>query len=159
MTMTLAVTGHRPNKLGGYDTPNPTYDAVRRALRTRLLELRPTKVLTGMALGVDQWVAELCIELQIPFVAVIPFPGQEKAWPRRAQRRYHTLLAQAVDRVIVSPGPYAPEKMHLRNEWLVEHADELLSVWDGSPGGTSSCRAYALKEGCPITDIDPTTLA
>jgi len=156
--MNLAITGRRPKNLGGYEIPNRTYDAVRRALRARLLELRPEKVLTGMALGVDQWAAELCIELKIPFVAVIPFVGQEKAWPRAAQKRYHALLAEAAEGVVVSRGEYTPEKMHLRNEYLVEHADELLAIWDGSPGGTSACRAYALKEGCPVTEIDPTTL-
>lgn len=44
-----------------------------------------------------------------------------------------------------------------RNQWMVDRADAVLAVWDGSPGGTANCVNYARKVGKPITIIDPRT--
>jgi uncharacterized phage-like protein YoqJ len=30
-----------------------------------------------------------------------------------------------------------------RNEWMVDHCDLLIAVWDGSEGGTANCVRYA----------------
>lgn len=45
--------------------------------------------------------------------------------------------------VVVCGGGYSPEKMQRRNAWMVDHCDFLLACWDGSPGGTGNCMAYA----------------
>ena len=51
--MILAITGHRPNKVGGYDIPNPTYISVCQKIEKALIKIKPEKMLIGMALGVD----------------------------------------------------------------------------------------------------------
>ena len=53
--MILAVTGHRPPRLGGYIIPNPVATAVIQGLSKSLDSLLPTTVITGMALGTEQW--------------------------------------------------------------------------------------------------------
>lgn len=100
-------------------------------------------LLTGMALGVDQWAAEACIDLCIPYTAVIPFEGQELAWPLASQGHYRTLVAKAAERIVVCEGEFKPWKMQRRNEWVVDRCALLLAVWDGSQGGTGNCVAYA----------------
>lgn len=50
--MIIAGTGHRPSKLGGFILPNPTYIKVCKKIEDHLLELKPEKVLSGMALRV-----------------------------------------------------------------------------------------------------------
>ena len=118
--MIIAISGHRPNKLFGYDLTNTKYDFIRNELKAILQELKATKVISGMALGVDTIAAETCIELKIPFVAAVPFADQKKVWPQTSQVRYKELLAQACEIVIVCEGEYAAWKLQKRNEWMVE---------------------------------------
>lgn len=45
--------------------------------------------------------------------------------------------------------------MQKRNEWMVDRIDELLAIYNGTPGGTKNCIDYAKKLGKPITIICP----
>lgn len=149
--LVVTVTGHRPNKLGGYGE-NPTKTKVIEWLRSQLLGIQekigPINLgVSGMAIGVDQWFAENCHSLGIPFEAAIPFFGQETAWPISSQERYHKLLELASVKTVVSPGGYSAAKMQIRNQYMVDKCHILLAVWDGTSGGTANCVAYALKQG------------
>lgn len=112
------------------------------------------RAISGMALGVDQWAAETCVALGIPFTAAIPFEGQESKWPWRAQRHYRELLEMAEERVVVCPGDYRPFKLQKRNEWMVDNCTLLIAVWDGSPGGTANCVRYATSIERPIKKLE-----
>lgn len=148
--MILAITGHRPHKLGGYIIPNPVANAVMLKLADSLKVLQPSLVLSGMALGVDQWTAQLCNEMQIPFDAVIAFEGYESKWPQKSQEWYHYLMKKARRIYMLSPGPYRPSLLHARNHWLVDNSNALLAVWDGLPGsGTAACVEYAQLQNPP----------
>lgn len=153
--MILATTGHRPDKLGGYDAYNPIRSMVMEQIDKALLRLRPTTVIVGMALGVDQWMAELCIWNQIPFIAALPFEDFHTRWPLHAQMKFREILSKARSVHIVSPGTFSGYKMQLRNEWMVDHCEHLLAVWDGTPGGTANCVGYAERVGKPMTRLNP----
>lgn len=153
--MIVAFTGHRPNKLGGFSLPNPTYIKVCRQIEATLKELNPEKVISGMALGVDQWAAFISHKLKIPFIAAVPFINQESKWPASSQETYHKLIKLAAEVVIVSDGEYSATKMQTRNEWMVNHCDKLIAVWDGSEGGTGNCVKYAKSKDKEIIYIDP----
>ena len=153
--MIVAFTGHRPDKLGGYKLPNDTYIRVCQRIDTALKELNPEKVITGMALGVDQWAASIAHKLGIPYLAAIPFEGQEKAWPEASQKTFRLLRKLASEEVIVSPGGYSADKMQVRNIWMVDHCDTLIAVWDGTSGGTGNCVEYAKSVNKEIYYIDP----
>ena len=154
----LAFTGHRPNKLGGYDYHNPLNKLVERAMEKAIEEINPTKIISGMALGVDQLAANLAQMNSIPWIAAVPFRGQELAWPKQSQTLYHRLLETASEVVIVSEGDYSPQKMQVRNQWMVDHSNILLAVWDKSAGGTANCIRYAEAQGKPIRFINPREL-
>jgi uncharacterized phage-like protein YoqJ len=141
--MIVGVTGHRPPKCGNYEGTDPLALWIKMELRNVLRELQPLYLITGMALGVDQWTAEACVELNIPFIAAVPFPGQAKAWPPESQEKYQRLIKQAREIVIVNDGIYENWKMQARNEWIVDHINVLIAVFDGSPGGTANTVNYA----------------
>lgn len=141
--MVVAFTGHRPSKLGGYDYNSPINLNIREYISNIIQEVKASKVISGMALGVDQFAADSAQDLGIPWVAAIPFKGQETAWPASSQKLYHDLLETAEEKVIVCEGKYAPHKMQIRNEWMVDRADIVVAIWDGSKGGTANCVAYA----------------
>lgn len=153
--MIVAFTGHRPDELGGWDLPNPTYIHVCQQIEKTLKEVQPEKVISGMALGVDQWAANIAVKLNIPFVAAMPFVGQDSVWPAASQKTYHALLKRASEQVIVCEGGYAPSKMQVRNEFMVNECDILIAVWDRSPGGTANCVKYAEGIGKKIIYINP----
>ncbi len=154
--MPVAVTGHRPEKIGGYDFYNKQRTWIRERLKEQIITLQPQYAITGMALGVDQDYAYVCCELGMPFIAAVPFEGQEAKWPAESQRFYRELLARAQHVQVVSPGGYAAWKMQKRNEWMVDYCRILIAVWDGSSGGTGNCVQYAEMIGRPMVRIDPT---
>lgn len=159
---TIAVTGHRPNKLpGGYNADSPGRRKIREATTTFLKTFTPGTLhgISGMALGVDQDFCTVCLALGIPYWAAVPFKGQEASWPPQSQVVYDRLLKAAAEvNYVCSPG-YAAWKMQRRNEWQVDRCDLLLAVWNGDKtGGTYNCLAYALRMKKPITVLDPNTL-
>lgn len=152
--MILGVTGHRPDKLGGWDEPNPTQLNIMERIDKFLIETRPELVLTGMSLGVDQWVAEICIYNDIPFLAAIPFSDFSSNWPERSQTRFKKLVSKAHKAICVNQGGFEKWKMHARNKWIVNGCEELLAVWNGSNGGTYSTIQYAKDIGRKIHFLD-----
>ena len=134
----VAITGHRPPELGGYDA-NPVTDRLRAKLveiLTATLEIRPDLVvLTGLGLGAEQLGAEAAAIAGVPYVAVLPFPGQESVWPEAGRRHYRDLLAGASDQVVLqsrAPATKAQAGVALsrRNAWLARHADEAVVIWN-----------------------------
>jgi uncharacterized phage-like protein YoqJ len=147
-----AATGHRPDKLGGY------YDMVAAERLARvagefLAACRPDRVIVGMAQGWDTAVAVAAVRLGIPFVAAVPFKGQESTWSLTARKRYENLLECADEVVIVSPGGFSNAKMQTRNEWMVDRAALVVAMWNGTRGGTANCLDYAAARGVPIVNL------
>lgn len=150
----VAFTGHRPDKLGGY-YDNPIAKWVKGQIVKNLSKLKPSKIISGMALGVDTWAAEAAIELGIPFEAAIPFEGQELRWPTKSQDKFNYLRSKASEVTIVCDGGYHPKKMQLRNQHMVNSSDILIAIWDGSTGGTKNCIDYAKSKDKKIIFINP----
>lgn len=157
----VMATGHRPNKLGGYDPSNPLRKRLRAKTREHLLSLEPELAITGVALGFDQDFAQVCIALKIPFLAAVPFLGQEHNWPTSSQKAYHELLAKADKVIYVSPPGYDPRKLLARNIWMVEEIGDdgsVIAAFDGSRGGTFHTVNYALSRKRSVITIDPKAL-
>jgi uncharacterized phage-like protein YoqJ len=136
--ITLGVTGHREL----FHTQEEVY----KFIETKFRELNPGKVLSGMALGFDTMVVDVCIAYSVPYIAVIPFEGQESRWGFKDQYRYYRFLDRATSVVIVDKGNTIYEKFNNRNEYIVDHSNRLLAylVKDGR-SGTRNCVEYANK--------------
>lgn len=153
--MIIAGTGHRPDKLGGYDgqTADRLFDFAIRHIE----QLKPDLIISGMALGWDMALAEAAWALEIPFHAYIPFRGQELKWPSGPQVLYRNLLAVAAKILECGEPGYAAWKMQVRNKCMVDALtgpdDVLLALWDGSDGGTSNCVKYAESKGKTIINL------
>lgn len=147
----IAGTGHRPQKLGGFgEAANST---LRRFATAWLETLAPQCVISGMALGWDQALAQAAVDLDIPFVAAVPFEGQESRWPESSQREYQALLGHASDVVVVSSGSFSARSMQVRNEWMTDRCDLLLALYDGSASGTGNCIRYADETGRDVLNL------
>lgn len=148
--MIVAVTGHRPQHLkleDGYWIQGEF---------ERLIEkLKPTRGLSGMAIGADTWWAQELIYAKVPLHAYVPFPGQENRWREDDQLFYRKLLAQAEQVFTIYP-EYHPAAFHQRNITMVDACDLLIAAWNGKrSGGTFHALSYAEKMGKPIILVDP----
>jgi uncharacterized phage-like protein YoqJ len=151
--MIVAGTGHRPDKVGGYKSE--ARDRLQHIAATWLADhmLPGDKVITGMALGWDTALALAARELHIPYIAAVPFVGQQKMWPQESKNLFIDLLATADSiKYVCAPG-YAPWKMQKRNEWMVDEADVILALWNGSEGGTGNCIQYAQQKEKKIVNL------
>lgn len=149
--MIIAATGHRPPKLGGYDSE--TMARCFNVAHDYLSAMRPAGVISGMALGWDQEFASAAIVLNIPVHAAVPFDGQERQWPQMSQHRYKSLLACCTSVTVVSPGHYSHSAMQTRNIWMVDRANRICALFDGSASGTRHCIDYALRMGRDIDNL------
>ena len=90
----------------------------------------------------------------IPFIAAVPFEGQESRWPRQHQDEFRALLDKAERVEVVCPGPYANWKFLKRDEWMVDECTKLLALWDGvKDGGTWHTVQYARAIGRPRLNL------
>lgn len=155
--MIIAATGHRPDKLGGYGFE--TRQRLQKIACEYLALAAVDSVISGMALGWDQAFAHAAYDLGIPYVAAVPFPGQEKRWPESSRAYYRKLLDRADDVVYVTPIINSAsftdvvKAMHRRNLWMVNNADLLCALWNGSDGGTANCVRHAESLGYPIDNV------
>lgn len=161
-------TGHRPNKLDGYDP----YSAGNRQMLLVLRSIIEQKIqegvrvfITGMALGIDMWAARIVLALkpantQIELHAYIPCAGQDSRWHTDSKKEYADILSKADVVYYVDENPYtSPSCMHQRNEAMIASSNETIAVWDGSLGGTGG--TVKLAKGMlvdKVTVLHPKTL-
>lgn len=162
-----AFTGHRPMRFSfGYDEEHEDCIRLKEVMAEQVEKLILAGVATfysGMALGVDQWGFEIVLELKkkyphIRLIAVRPCDTQANKWSAEQRERYYNLLAQCDDEVLLSYN-YTPTCMLERNDYLVEHADFILTVYDGGKkGGTAYTVRRALAQDKHLIIIHPDTL-
>jgi uncharacterized phage-like protein YoqJ len=140
----IAVTGHRPHKLGGYNATD-NFKAIRRHMRD-FLEQAPDGelcLISGGALGIDQFWMEVGLHMDLPVIAMLPFEGYDAKWPDFSRQKHKKLLDRCEEVVYACESGYEPWKLQKRNELMVDNCDVLTAYWDGTSGGTMNCLDYA----------------
>ncbi|MBO3752251.1 hypothetical protein J5X84_39860 [Streptosporangiaceae bacterium NEAU-GS5] len=142
----IAVTGHRDL------TPEGAL-LVGAALRALLEPYAPGFVgLSCLAAGADQLFAHAVLDLGSSLEAIVPAADYGEA-------DFDAFVAQA-DVVIRLPFTTAsPRAYAAANELMLESADLLVAVWDGSPardeGGTAEVVEHARRRFLPVCVIWP----
>jgi uncharacterized phage-like protein YoqJ len=165
----IAFTGHRPEKIGGYDESSPMRVAVKNAIADALKraiakhgESKEIIVVTGGALGVDTDAAREAYKLGLKFIVARPCSDHGENFKADAKVAYQKMLKIAHKVVLVNEQPYdlagKADCLHARNRWMVDNCDAVVAIWDGSPSGTSNCVAYAKKANRPMIIINPNDL-
>ena len=175
----IAFTGHRPDKLYGYNIYSKQYDK----LRDKLLEVftyiedKYGEILNaydGLALGFDTIAfEELCFSRpNTNIIGCIPFEKQANKWRKESIEVYNLMKKECdeivyvdtVDRYEVKntiEGEYHIAKMQKRNELMVDNSHVLISCWNHEKqGGTWFAIRYALNKDNirEIININPKTL-
>ena len=94
----------------------------------------------------------------------IPFEYQYVKWSKEQQERHFEHISKAdivtyVDTILqynkyLPQKTYSPQKLQLRNIYMVDNADVVIAVWNGTPGGTKNCIDYAQKTGKEIIVVN-----
>ena len=160
----VAVFGHRPPELGGYDE-NPVAAGVREKLAEILAakkKLHPDLyMLTGLLLGTEQLAAEAARAAGVPYVAIQPYPAPESQWPSSSRDRYVDLIRHAdaavlLERAVPDSKPKFGAALARRDGWLAKVADEAIVVWDGQdPTLGKLVRTLEEKLGDDVWIVDP----
>lgn len=149
----LAGTGHRPNKLGGYNATRRDHAGIRKLMNDTenvIKQVKPDLVISGGALGFDQYLAVCAAAAGIPLFLALPCKPFGDNWPEKSlgSKLHRFLIAKAAYVHYVTPMSYeqaGKDCMQWRNEYMVDNATDLVACWDGSKGGTGNCVDYAWK--------------
>lgn len=147
MPITIAATGHRPHKLG-YSTEEQLANLIEQYLTRH----SPQRAISGMAIGWDMIFAETALKMNIPLICAIPFIDQPARWPSHLVARWAKIKRAATEIHVISP-IYSLAAFQRRNEWMVDHADRICALWNGSAGGTANCIRYAHEKGKPVDNL------
>lgn len=156
--MTLAFTGHRPEKLPwGTDETDVRCAALKIQIKRAVERSGADTFACGMARGCDFYFAEAVLECRrggqnIRLEAYLPCPSQPDRWSAADRQRYEMLLKECDAVHMVEPS-YSEGCMLRRNRAMIDRADGLLTVWDGSSGGTQAAVRYAGRRGIPVTGL------
>lgn len=162
MSKICCFTGHRPNKLKGY---NPVDNKellwrIYKEVEDHTANKGVTTFISGMALGVDIWAAKMILRVKksnpnIKLICAIPCKNHASKWNAQSQKEWQKVVEQADEVFYVSEEEYKPYLMELRNRYMVDHSDYVIAVWDETSGGTANCVKYAKKMNKSITFIKP----
>lgn len=162
----VAFTGHRPQGLPGkWNENHPENKRVKDWLATQIVLSHDEGYrffIAGGALGVDMWAAEavlLARDNGLPetrLVLAVPHLRQTGIWKNEKLLQRYWRIRELADVVtVVTREEYSPRAMFARNVYMVEKADRLLAVWNGSPkGGTFHCLKTGKKAGIEVRVLD-----
>lgn len=172
--MIVAMTGHRPHDLWGYERAvgyMVLRDELLRRSQQLAVERQASRFLVGTAQGADAVAFDACLRLRrtqaIEVVAVVPYRQYPDRWGREQRERYlrrltlanqvifvDELPAYATDRAPV--GVHHPDKLPARNQYLVDHSDLVVVVWAGlTRGNTYDLVQRAIAAGRPLVQHHP----
>jgi len=175
--MKACFTGHRPEKLGGYDWGTQQNKNLLKSLYNVVRDVIPQRHIDtlyfGGALGIDQMTFEMVKKYQennyydLQIILAIPFKNQPSKWHGHSDVKRYNSQIRLADKIIyvdeiegykfdkVAVGEYHPYKLQLRNQYMVDNSDIVLAIWNGSSGGTANCIKYAQKMGKKVIIFDP----
>ncbi len=154
---TCCLTGHRPK---GFpwdysDKNSKEHKSYIAALRKKIIELILNgykHFISGGAIGADSDFAEIIIELRksdypdITLEIAVPCPNQDLKWRTADKIRYKKICNEA-DKINFVSERYTEFCIQKRNEYMINHSDFLIVVWNGEQhGGTYNTFQYAKKK-------------
>lgn len=161
MKLLVAGTGHRPDKLGGWEN-EIAYHQLISFVASKVLIHNEAGVVSGGACGWDLALAEGAIHLGIPVMMAIPFEGQEARWSSFWKRRYNYVMENAAKiNILFTPNRDIKHEvvkaLHGRNDWMVEYIKskngKIYALWNGTKGGTAHCVRSAERRRVEVVNF------
>ena len=160
---TVCFTGRRPQKLPwGYNESDRRCKRLKEKIKEKIeyaIENGATHFISGMALGVDMWAAEIILDkkrngAELTLEAAVPHKKQEASWSAENRARYGEILSRC-DKVTYVSESYTPYCMMKRNQYMVDKSDLVIAVLDDFTGGSGKTALYARSHNIPVITIVP----
>jgi hypothetical protein len=165
----IAVTGHRDLRPGDIEPLREQVRNVFAELRRRMPST-PVILLSGLAEGADQLVAEVALEENASLVAALPMPLEiyKTTMGPAARAKMESLLALAINRITLPLVGVKAEELFGNDAaraqcyetlalFLARHGQALIALWDGKhsdrKGGTSQVVHY-VRFGAPGAEAE-----
>ncbi|WP_250277792.1 SLOG family protein [[Clostridium] colinum] len=160
MNKVCSFTGHRPNKFNfKYDEEH--IDCIR--IKAKLIDeienlyLNGVKYfLTGCAMGVDIWCAEIVLQLMkkyndIKLFCVLPFNNHCEKWNESYKLRLKNIIDNSTKTIKLQES-YTTDCYFKRNKYLVDKSNIILGVYDLNieKSGTKNTLNYAIQQNKEI---------
>lgn len=147
-------SGHRPEKL------QMSEKEVKKLLEKAIDEATADGYVTfisGMAPGVDVWAAEIVLKRKrknknLHLVCALPHPGFEKRRSEQEKQIFKYILEKA-DLVKFINDHYFSGCYQVRNTWMVDRSNLVISVFNGQKGGIKNTIDYAMKNEVLIHNV------
>lgn len=160
---TVCFTGHRPEKIPGYDSwNNSVYSVIKSMLYYQIYQSVVDEgyeyFITGLARGIDLLAAKYVIELKKKFtginlICVKPFEEHGDKFKGQDLWELKNVLAEADDIICVSE-TYSKGCYKRRNCFMVDNSSKLIAVVDNYKSGTGQTISYANKKGLDVHIIN-----
>ena len=152
--LTCCFTGHRPDKLN--QTENEIEQLLEKAI-DEAIRIGCTTFITGMAMGVDIWAAEIVLRQMnnnsnIHLICALPHPNFEKRRTETEIARYNKILSLA-DEVVEVNNHYYMGCYQVRNEWMVDRSSLVIAVFNGKKSGTKNTIDYANRKSVKVVNV------
>lgn len=172
----IALTGHRPNKLAGYNMNDPFYARLQKQLegiiKKYLDEYDFVECRSGLALGADTVWSKAILKMRnaypdrVRFHADIPMKEQPSVWFNQADIDYwHYQYEQADSKTIYGALSDYPESqrryaaiqlLEKRNQGMLAPADVVIAIFNGDKkGGTANAVRFARQNNKELIIIKP----
>ncbi len=147
-------TGHRPEKLALSESE--IKPLLEKTIDTAI-ENGFTTFITGMAPGVDIWAAEIVLKKKkhneaLRLICAVPHPGFEKRKSKYDEECYKNIIDNA-DYMQIICNHYFRACYQKRNEFMVDHSNLVIAVWNGKKSGTKNTIDYANRHGIKVINV------
>ena len=163
LSNTCCFTGKRPQSFSfGYNELDKGCIELKERLESEIekaINKGYKNFISGMALGVDLWAAEIVLKLKdkypdIELYCAIPYKTQSIAWSKEYRERYMTCIHRCKKYEIISPF-YIRDCFFKRNMYMVDRSSLVIGVSDSPPtGGTAHTINYAKRNNRDIVLIE-----
>lgn len=163
-------TGPRPQNLYGSKNPYEERNkrlllVVRGVIIEYIEELGIDTFITGMALGIDLWLARIVLKLKedekykhIRLIGAIPCLNQPARWEDWEKAEWEKVYRLCDAVIYVTHSNYTKDCMFKRNRWMVDHALYGIGVYSERARGTKHCLRYAREQRRKVTVVNAHTL-
>ncbi|MFZ0368967.1 MAG: DUF1273 domain-containing protein [Halobacillus sp.] len=168
---TIVVTGYKPMELGIFNPEDAKVSFIKEAIKKRILSLLDEGlewVLISGQMGVELWTGEVVLDLKeeysINLGIIPPFENQQERWKEAYQLVYEEVTMMAdFHKPVYNKGYEGPHQFRAKDQFLVEHSDGCLVLYDEDTKGSpdyflTAASNYAASHTYPILYITPLDL-
>ena len=157
------IVGHQPANLPfGCSEKDIRCVRLKESLETeirKMIQNGTYHFMCPMNLGAELYAAEIIEQVQkdnpsVTITAVLPYETQAEDWAEPGRDRFFETVQHSTEEVFTSRR-YDDTCIAKNLEYMLGFSDELVAVWNGSPGNVEYAVREANRRGIPVIQINP----